>query len=131
METIIYPGSVTLLATLLYLLTMMNVGRNRGKHGVEAPATTGNIDFECAYRAQMNTLEHMAFFLPSMWLFAYTVSAEWACWLGLIWIVGRTQYVIGYVTEPKKRAPGLIVGMIIQVSLFIGAAIGIGRLLLR
>ena len=79
METISYPGIVTLLALLLYLLTMMNVGRNRGKHSIEAPVTTGNIDFKCAYRAQMTTLEHMIFFLPSMWLFAYTVSAEWAC----------------------------------------------------
>ncbi|NKB21733.1 MAG: MAPEG family protein [Alphaproteobacteria bacterium] len=130
METIAYPGSVTLLALLLYLLTMMNVGRNRGKHGIEAPATTGNIDFECAYRTQMNTLEHMFFFLPSMWLFAYTVSAEWACWLGLIWVAGRTQYAISYITEPKKRAPGLIIAMITQVTLFVGAAIGVGKLFL-
>jgi glutathione S-transferase len=130
METISYPGSVTLLALLLYFLTMMNVGRNRGKYSIEAPATTGNIDFECAYRAQMNTLEHMVFFLPSMWLFAYTVSAEWACWLGLIWVAGRIQFVIGYITEPKKRAPGLIIGMIAQGTLFIGGAIAIGKLFL-
>jgi glutathione S-transferase len=130
METIAYPGSITLLALLLYLLTMMNVGRSRGKHNIAAPATTGNIDFECAYRAQMNTLEHMVFFLPSMWLFAYTVSAEWACWLGLIWVAGRIQYAIGYIVEPKKRAPGVIVGMITQLILFIGAVIGIGKLFL-
>jgi uncharacterized membrane protein YecN with MAPEG domain len=130
METIVYPGAVTLLALLLYLLTMMNVGRNRVKHGIEAPATTGNVDFECAYRAQMNTLEHLIFFLPSMWLFAYTVSAEWACWLGLIWVAGRIQYAVSYITDPKKRAPGMIIGMIAQVTLFIGAAIGIGNLFL-
>lgn len=130
METIAYPGGVTLLALLLYLLTMMNVGRNRIKNSIEAPATTGNIDFECAYRAQMNTLEHMVFFLPSMWLFAYTMSAEWACWIGLMWVAGRIQYAIGYITDPKKRAPGVIIGMIAQVTLFIGAAIGISKLLL-
>ena len=60
----LYPAAVTILALLVYLLATMNCGRNRAKHKIEAPAVTGNETYERAYRVQMNTLEHMACFLP-------------------------------------------------------------------
>ena len=64
----LYTAAVTLLALLLYLIVSLNVGEARRKYEVRAPATTGNEHFERAYRVQMNTLEQMAFFLPSLWL---------------------------------------------------------------
>ena len=60
MNPIVYPGMVTALAVLLYTLFTMNAGRNRGKHNILAPATSGHEAYERAYRVQMNTLEHMA-----------------------------------------------------------------------
>ena len=56
MNPIVYPGMVTALAVLLYTLFTMNAGRNRGKHNILAPATSGHEAYERAYRVQMNTL---------------------------------------------------------------------------
>ena len=69
-----YTEAVTILALLLYLAVTANVARARGKYGVKAPAVTGNEHFERAYRVQMNTLEQLAFFLPSLWLYAILMN---------------------------------------------------------
>ena len=42
------PALVTLLTVLLLFGTALMVGVARGRHGVKAPATTGNADFERA-----------------------------------------------------------------------------------
>jgi len=67
---LLWPALITALATMLYLVLVINVGRARAKYGVMPPATTGNEDFERVLRVQYNTLEQLAFFLPGLWLFA-------------------------------------------------------------
>ena len=67
----------------------------------------------------MNTLEHMAFFLPSMWLYAWAVSANWAAGIGLIWIVGRILYAFAYYRDPAKRPVGMLITFAAQLILFI------------
>ena len=54
---------VTLLALMLYLWMGLRVGSARGRLGVEAPATTGNPEFERYFRVQSNTLEWLPLFL--------------------------------------------------------------------
>lgn len=128
METL-YPAIVTALTLLLYQLLMMNAGRMRGRHSIMAPATTGNEEYECAYRVQMNTLEHMVLFLPAMWLFAWTVSTEWATALGGCWILGRIIYAVLYMRSPEKRYPGLFIAFSAQMVLLLGGLIGVGMLI--
>jgi glutathione S-transferase len=65
-----YTAIVTLLAVGFYLFTSLAVASARVKFGIKAPATAGHPDFERAFRVQMNTLESMPLFLPSLWLFA-------------------------------------------------------------
>ncbi|MBT5050036.1 MAG: MAPEG family protein [Rhodospirillaceae bacterium] len=122
----LYPAAVTLLALLFYMVVTMNSGRNRTKHNIAPPSVTGHEDYERAYRVQMNTLEHMVFFLPSMWLFAWSVSANWAAGIGLLWIAGRIIYASAYYRDPAKRPPGMLITFAAQVILFIGALIGVG-----
>lgn len=124
----LYPAIVTVLALLLYQLTTMNAGRMRGRHSIKAPAISGHPEYECAYRVQMNTLEHMVLFLPAMWLFAWTISELWASALGGCWILGRIIYAILYMKSPEKRYPGLMIAFISQTILFLGALIGVGML---
>ena len=54
----------------------------------------------------MNTLEWLPIFLPSLWLFAIYVSDAIAAVIGLVWIVGRIVYLIGYTKSVRKRGPG-------------------------
>ena len=125
----LYPAAVTALTLLLYLAVMCNAGRNRAKHNILAPAMTGHPDFERANRVQVNTLEQMAFFLPAMWLYAWSLSAVWAAAVGLVWIVGRVIYAFAYIREPARRGPGMIISFLAQLWLLGGAFWGIGRAL--
>src|SRR5579872_2526652 len=100
---------VTLLAILFYFYTSLAVGRARERFGVAAPATTGHPDFERLFRIQMNTLEWMPIFLPSLWLAAIYVDDRVAALVGLVWIVGRLIYMLGYSAAADKRHIGFAV----------------------
>src|SRR5919197_6368687 len=87
---------VTCLAVAFYFFTSTQVARARAAFGIKAPAITGHADFERVFRVQMNTLEWMPIFLPSLWLFAVYISDAIAAALGLVWVVGRILYIFGY-----------------------------------
>jgi glutathione S-transferase len=120
-----YTALVTLLAIALYFYTGILVAKARAKFGVQAPATTGNPDFERVFRVQQNTLEWMPIFLPLLWLFAFYVRDWAAALLGLVWIVGRVMYIQGYSQAADKRHRGFAVQAFTSIALLIGALIGI------
>ncbi len=114
------------LALVEYFYFVMAVGAARGKHKIAAPAVTGNPDFERAYRVQMNTLEQLIIFVPSMICFATFVSERWAAILGLVFVIGRLMYGIGYSKAPEKRGWGFLVAAIPQLILLVGGLIYAG-----
>jgi glutathione S-transferase len=101
-----FTALVTCLAILLYFFTTTQVGKARGTFGIKAPATSGNPDFERVFRVQMNTLEWMPIFLPSLWLFAIYISDPIAAAIGVVWIAGRVLYMTGYAEAANKRGRG-------------------------
>jgi glutathione S-transferase len=101
-----FTAIVTCVAIMFYFFTTIRVSRARAAYGVKVPATSGNPDFERVFRVQMNTLEWMPIFLPSLWLFAIYVSDGIAAALGLVWIAGRILYMTGYERAAEKRGPG-------------------------
>lgn len=123
---------VTLLSLAFYLVTLVQVGRARGRHGVAAPAMTGHPDFERTVRVQANTLEGLVVYLPSLWLFALYVEPRVAAALGALWIVGRVLYARGYAREAGARSTGFLVQAVATVALLIGAIAGVaGALVLH
>ncbi len=118
---------VTCLAILTYFLTTIQVSRARVAFGIKAPAIIGNPDFERVFRVQMNTLEWMPIFLPSLWLFAIYVSDGIAAALGLVWIVGRLLYMTGYAQAANKRGLGFGIQATAAAILWVGA-LGADRL---
>ena len=116
-----YTALVTCLAILLYFVTSIRVVRARMAYGIKLPAISGNADFERVFRVQMNTLEWMPIFLPSLWLFAAYVSDAIAAALGLVWIVGRILYMIGYTQAVEKRGPGFAIQGLTCIVLWLGA----------
>src|ERR1700676_2601962 len=111
---------VTCLAIAFYFFTAVQVTRARGAFGIKAPATTGNPDFERVFRVQMNPLEWMPIFLPSLWLFAIYISDPGAAVLGLVWIAGRALYLTGYSRAAKKRGPGFAIQATAATILWVG-----------
>ena len=112
---------VTLLAILVYFYSSILVSRARGKFGVKLPAISGNPDFERVFRAQMNTLEWLPIFLPSLWLFAVYVSDGLAAAIGLVWVIGRILYVLGYAQAVAKRSLGFAIQASATIALWVGA----------
>jgi uncharacterized membrane protein YecN with MAPEG domain len=121
-------GIVGLLALLEYWVFLMMTGQARGRFGVAAPATAGHPIFERYFRVQMNTIEQLVIFLPSLALFAWAVSAPWAAALGVVFIVGRALYARGYIQDPAKRGPGFLLTLIANAALILG---GLGGLVWR
>ncbi len=126
----LYPAAVSVIALLVYFSTAAIVGRLRVKYQVFPPATSGPDAFQRGFRVQQNTMEYLIIFLPAMWLYAWSVSPEWASGLGLIWVLGRIAYIVGYLKEAKNRMPGFITSMAALAVLLIGSLIGVGRLLI-
>ena len=125
-----YVHLVIVLALLEFLLFGYAVGRARTRYKVPAPAMSGHEVFDRYFRAQMNTLEQLVVFLPSLWLFARYLNAWAAVVLGLLFIVGRALYFRGYVQAAESRHAGFVLSAIPNVTLLIGALIGVSRAIL-
>ena len=119
----------TALATIAALIVLLGVsiavGRARIRHGIDAPQTTGNPDFERCFRVQQNTLEQFVFFLPSLWLAAFTLGDRWAAIGGVVWVVGRIVYAQGYYRAADKRHIGFLLTVPPSIVLLLGALIAI------
>jgi glutathione S-transferase len=75
----------------------------------------------------MNTLEQMVFFLPALWLCAVLLSDIGAAVGGLVWVIGRAIYAVSYRNDPPKRMRGMMITMLAQFGLWLGAAVGLVR----
>jgi len=122
---------VIALALLEFFVFLNAVGRARHTYQVPAPATGGHEMFERYFRVQMNTIEQLVIFIPSILLFALYVHALIAAALGALFIIGRWLYFVGYVKDPKRRGTGFLVSVIPNSLLLLGGLIGALLALIR
>jgi len=116
-----FTALVTCLAISLYFFTSIRVSQARATFGIKVPSITGNPDFERVFRVQMNTLEWMPIFLPSLWLFAIYVNDPIAAAIGLVWIGGRILYMTGYSQAAERRGRGFGIQAMATGILWVGA----------
>jgi glutathione S-transferase len=116
-----FTALVTLLAIMVYFYSSILVSRARQKFGIKHPAISGNLDFERVFRAQMNTLEWLPIFLPSLWLFAVYIGDIYAAGIGMVWVIGRVLYILGYAQAVEKRGRGFAVQALAAITLWVGA----------
>ena len=119
----IYTHLIIALALLQFLYFGIEVGRAREKYGVHAPATTGNEVFERYFRVQMNTLEQLVIFVPSMLIVSHYVDPRIPAALGVIFLIGRAVYFRAYTRAPASRSIGFSLSMIPNLILLIGALV--------
>jgi len=120
-----YTAIVTVLVVLFYFFVATRVSAARQKFGVKLPAMTGHPDFDRVVRVHMNTLEWMPIFLPLLWLCAVYFSDGAAAVMGLMWIVGRALYLVGYSQAVEKRLPGFLIQSTACILLLLGAVAGL------
>jgi glutathione S-transferase len=116
-----FTALVTCLAISVYFFTSIRVSKARVAFGIKAPAIIGNADFERVFRVQMNTLEWLPIFFPSLWLFAIYISDPIAAAIGMVWIGGRILYMTGYSQAANKRATGFGIQATAASNLWLGA----------
>ncbi len=126
MQTYALVAIVTLVALLVYVWMGLGVGGARRKSGIAAPTMTGDPLLERAVRVQMNTLEWLPIFLPSLWLFhlfwtPQDPSGVVAAGVGAVWVIGRILYALGYVKDPAKRELGFMIQALAAAVLLFGA----------
>jgi len=115
---------VLALALLEFLYFGLAVAGARTTYKVAPPATTGHEVFERYFRVQMNTLEQLVIFVPSILLFGWYVNAWLAALLGATFIVGRALYFRGYVRGAEGRHLGFQLSVIPNVTLLAGGLLG-------
>jgi uncharacterized MAPEG superfamily protein len=121
---------ITVLTVILIFIASGFVGRARGIHKIDAPATSGHPEFERAFRAHMNTIEQAVLFLPLLWLASIYGNERLAAGLGLAWLLGRAWYIAAYLKDASRRSGGFLVGLVALAGLLLMSAWGIGQALL-
>jgi uncharacterized membrane protein YecN with MAPEG domain len=124
-KELLWPAIVTVVSLMVYFGFAGLVGRARGIYNVPAPQTTGNPDFERRLRVQLNTMEQLVIYIPSLWIFSMTLSPTLGAALGAMWIVGRIVYAVGYYNAAKKRGPGFGISTLAMLSLLLGGLVGL------
>ncbi len=124
MNDMAYPGIASSLALLVYYFTLFKAGMARMRFEVPAPSHDGPEEYQRYVRAHINTLEHLALFLPGIWLFAFAVSPLWAAGLGVLWPVGRLMYAPGYYKNADSRRLGLYISMPPIYIFVLGSLVG-------
>jgi uncharacterized membrane protein YecN with MAPEG domain len=126
-----YVHIVIALALLEFFLFGVAVARARATYRVMAPATAGHEVFERYFRVQMNTLEQLVIFVPSILMFGVYVNAWLAAALGLTFIIGRAVYFVGYVRAAEGRHIGFVLSAVPNLVLLGGGLAGAAWWLLR
>jgi uncharacterized membrane protein YecN with MAPEG domain len=112
------------LALLEFFYFALAVAGARTTYKVPPPATTGHEVFERYFRVQMNTLEQLVIFVPSILLFGWYVNPWLAALLGLCFIVGRALYFRGYTRAAEARHFGFQLSVVPNISLLAGGMLG-------
>ena len=112
---------VTLVSLFVYVWMILRIGGARRRAGIDAPAMTGDPALERHIRVQANTVEWLVIYLPSLWLFAIYWNDLFAAAAGVVWIVGRILYALGYAADAKKRELGFMIQMLATAVLLFGA----------
>jgi glutathione S-transferase len=96
------------------------VGRGRAKYGVPAPATSGHPTWERLNRVHLNSLENLVVFAPLFLMYAIVVGRFTAIALGVVYLIARILYAVGYVRAPEKRVIGSALTSLVQLWLTVG-----------
>ena len=114
---------IIVLALIQLATFVVIVGKARDRFGVKAPAIYGNPDFERYYRVQMNTIELLILFIPSIFLASIYWSPYLMAVLGLVYLIGRILYFFAY-TQNKNRVVAFLMSFLPIVVFLIAGLFG-------
>jgi glutathione S-transferase len=116
---------VLVLAVIEVMILGFLVARAREQYGVRAPATSGHPAWERLNRTHQNSLEQLVLFIPLFLAYCFNTGLHTGIVLGLVYLVARIVYAVGYVRDSERRAAGAFLTFVVQVWLAVGAVIGL------
>jgi glutathione S-transferase len=116
---------IVVLAVIEVMVLGFLVARGRDRYGVPAPATSGHPDWERLNRAHQNSLEQLVLFIPLFLAYCFNTGLQTGIVLGLVYLLARIVYAVGYVRSSERRAAGAFLTFAVQVWLAVGAVIGL------
>jgi glutathione S-transferase len=116
---------VLVLAVIEVMILGFLVARAREQYGVRAPATSGHPAWERLNRTHQNSLEQLVLFIPLFLAYCFNTGLHTGIVLGLVYLVARIVYAVGYVRDSERRAAGAFLTFAVQVWLAVGAVIGL------
>jgi glutathione S-transferase len=116
---------ITVLAAVEVLVLGLLVGRGRATYGVPAPAMSGHPTWERLNRAHQNSLEQLVLFIPLFTAYVLNAGSQTGFAAGVVFLIARIVYAVGYVRDPARRAVGAWFTTITQVWLAVGAIVGL------
>ncbi len=130
-EPLVALSVLMLLSVIIhYMWIQLRVGRLRMIRGIAAPATTGDPEFERAFRVQANSVEQLAVFLPCYMILIVVTAlqrGEQFLWvtvvLGFIYLIGRVLYARAYMQDAAKRGLGAIITFVVQALMMLALII--------
>lgn len=125
MTTLSVVTLIMVLAVIEVMVLGFLVARARDQYGVRAPATTGHPAWERINRAHQNSIEQLVLFIPLFLAYCFNTGLQTGIVLGLVFLVARIVYAVGYVRDPERRAVGAFLTFAVQVWLAVGAVIGL------
>lgn len=111
---------IILFSLLQLLVFVVLVGKARATFKIAAPAISGHDGFERYYRVQMNTIEMLVMFIPSILLAGTYWSPYLMAIFGLVYLIGRVLYFRAYVRSQKRTIPFLMGLIPILLFLILG-----------
>lgn len=113
-----------MVAVLQFVYFGIEVGRARGRFGVQAPAVSGHPEFERYFRVHVNTMEQLIVVVPAAGAFATFIGDMWAAGLTAVYVVGRFIYFSSYVKDPSSRGLGFALSAFPAWIMAIGGLVG-------
>ena len=130
-EPLVALSVLLLLAVVAhYMWVQLTVGRLRVAKGIEAPAVTGDPEFERAFRVQANSVEQLAIFLPCYMILLVLTGVqgnEVFLWitvaLGFLYLVGRVLYARTYMADASKRTAGAAITFLVNALMLLALVV--------
>ncbi|XP_078078351.1 arachidonate 5-lipoxygenase-activating protein [Mustelus asterias] len=119
LDNVIFLGTVTVLSALQNVFFAYRV-QNESLH-----KRSGQTAFERVSVANHNCIEVYSTFLALLWTAGLFCSQAPAAFAGLLYLVVRHKYFVGYLGETSQSLPGFFFGKRLMAFLFIMAAAGI------
>ena len=106
-------------AFLMTVGLVFYIGYLRSTLDIQPPKTTSEDypQFERAQRVHQNTVENSLFFVVNV-IIGGIRHPILAAAFGLVWILARIFYAVGYILNPKFRVPGFLLSLLALLALF-------------